>query len=145
MDPVVTDVILKMESSFEALLAPLEKEVAHLPSRVRSLLWILCSLPLMAERYAQLAEEPESPPARPLPEVMLRVDQANLAATLDRLGLSRAKPIVAFCPGAEYGPAKRWPARYFAELAAKGDVTLKGLSRPTPVSNVVGLKTGEAT
>jgi adenylate cyclase len=34
-------------------------------------------------------------------------------------------------------------AEPFAELAAKGDVTLKGLSRPTPVSHVVGLKTGE--
>jgi len=77
------------------------------------------ALPLMAERYAQLAEEPRSPPARPLPEVGLRVDQANLAAALSRLGLTRAKPIVAFCPGAEYGPAKRWPARYFAELATK--------------------------
>jgi len=77
------------------------------------------ALPLMAERYAQLAEEPGSPPARPLAEVGLRVDQANLAAALKRLGLSRAKPVVAFCPGAEYGPAKRWPARYFAELATK--------------------------
>ena len=77
------------------------------------------ALPLMAERYAQLAEEPGSPPARPLPEVGLRVDQANLAAALEHLGLARGKPVVAFCPGAEYGPAKRWPARYFAELAAK--------------------------
>jgi heptosyltransferase-2 len=77
------------------------------------------ALPLMAERYAQLAEEPGSPPARPLAEVGLRVDQANLAAALARLELSRGKPVVAFCPGAEYGPAKRWPTRHFAELAAK--------------------------
>ena len=76
-------------------------------------------LPLMAERYAQLAEKPGVPPARPLPEVRLRVDQANLLVTLNRLGLSRAKPVVAFCPGAEYGPAKRWPARHFAVLARK--------------------------
>jgi lipopolysaccharide heptosyltransferase II len=75
--------------------------------------------PLMADRYAQLAEAPGSPPARPLAEVGLRVDPANLAAVLGQLGLARAKPMVAFCPGAEYGPAKRWPARYFAELATK--------------------------
>jgi lipopolysaccharide heptosyltransferase II len=77
------------------------------------------ALPLMAERYAQLAEEPGSPPARPLAEVGLRVDASNLAAALARLELSRSKPVVAFCPGAEYGPAKRWPARYFAELATE--------------------------
>jgi len=77
------------------------------------------ALPLMAERYAQLAEAPGDPPARPLQQVKLRVDQANLSAALDRLGLSRAKPVVAFCPGAEYGPAKRWPARHFAELASR--------------------------
>ena len=59
MDPVVTDVILRMERSFEEMLAPLEKEVAHLPSRVRSLLWILCSLPVMAERGHFIADENE--------------------------------------------------------------------------------------
>src|SRR5215467_1375888 len=76
------------------------------------------ALPLMAERYAQLAETRDAPPERPLLGVKLRVDAANLEAALPRLGLSRAKPVVAFCPGAEYGPAKRWPARYFIELAA---------------------------
>jgi heptosyltransferase-2 len=76
-------------------------------------------LPLMAERYAQLAEVPGTPPTRPLPEVKLRVDQANLLITLRRLGLSSAKPVAAFCPGAEYGPAKRWPTRHFSALAKK--------------------------
>jgi radical SAM superfamily enzyme YgiQ (UPF0313 family) len=59
MDPVVSEVILRMERSFGALLTPLEKEVAHLPSRVRSLLWILCSLPIMAERGHFIADERE--------------------------------------------------------------------------------------
>jgi radical SAM superfamily enzyme YgiQ (UPF0313 family) len=59
MDPVVTDVILRMESNFEAMLVPLEKSVAHLPSRVRSLLWILSSLRLMAERGHFIADENE--------------------------------------------------------------------------------------
>ena len=77
------------------------------------------ALPLMAERYAQLAEKPGTMPALPLPQTRLAVDEANLVLDLRRLGLSRAKPIAAFCPGAEYGPSKRWPARHFAALARK--------------------------
>ncbi len=75
--------------------------------------------PLMSERYAQLAEKPGTKPALPLPQTGLAVGEVNLAIALRRLGLSRAKPVVAFCPGAEYGPSKRWPARHFAALARK--------------------------
>ena len=59
IDPLVKDVILRMERSFEAMLAPLETQVAHLPSRVRSLLWILSSLPIMAEMGQSIADEAE--------------------------------------------------------------------------------------
>jgi len=76
-------------------------------------------LPLMAERYAQLAERPGAPPPRPLAPAKLNVDEANLIITLGRLGLSRAKPVVALCPGAEFGPSKRWPAGHFAALARR--------------------------
>jgi hypothetical protein len=58
IDPVVAAVILHMECSFERLLGSLEQE-AHLPSRVRSLLWILCSLPIMAEHGYYIAPESE--------------------------------------------------------------------------------------
>lgn len=74
-------------------------------------------LPLMAERYAQLAEKPGAELPRPLPRVRLQVDPVNTARTTARLDLDRSRPIAAFCPGAEYGPAKRWPARHFAALA----------------------------
>src|SRR5262245_52400655 len=74
-------------------------------------------VPLMAERYALLAAPPGEPPPRPLAPPRLEVDEANLAIAIARFGLDRSRPVAAFCPGAEYGPAKRWPARHFASLA----------------------------
>lgn len=74
-------------------------------------------LPQLAERYAALALPRGEALERPLPGPFLRVDEPARRATLERLGLDRGRPAAALCPGAEYGPAKRWPARYFAELA----------------------------
>ena len=59
MDPVVSDALLRIESSFEALLAPMERQAAHLPSRIRSLLWIFSSLPVMQELGQFIADENE--------------------------------------------------------------------------------------
>ena len=75
------------------------------------------ALPLMAQRYAALAfASHEALPAR-LPDPHLKVDEGSRVATLSTLGLQEIKRAVALCPGAEYGPAKRWPPSYFAELA----------------------------
>jgi heptosyltransferase-2 len=71
----------------------------------------------LAERYARLAADANASAAPPLPTVRLRVEEACRAATLRELNLETAKPAVALCPGAEYGPAKRWPTRHFGELA----------------------------
>ena len=75
------------------------------------------ALPLMVERFAQLAEPRGEKISRPLPQPRLRVDAEQRQPVLDKFNLTPGKLVAVFCPGAEYGPAKRWPIPYFAELA----------------------------
>lgn len=77
------------------------------------------ALPLMVERFAALAEPWGNIPRFPIPQPRLLVAESDQQRTLRTLGLTLQRPIVALCPGAEYGPAKRWPPAYFAELAVK--------------------------
>ena len=75
------------------------------------------ALPQMSERFAQLAEAPGAKLPRPLPLPRLVSSREQQAQTRDALGITPVEKIAVFCPGAEYGPAKRWPARHFATLA----------------------------
>ena len=69
--------------------------------------------PQLVQRYAALA----GPLPTHLPAPRLNSSTGQQQAARRALGLpADATPIV-FCPGAEYGPAKRWPARHFAALA----------------------------
>lgn len=106
------------------------------------------SLPLIVERFAALAQPRGEALERPVPQPRLAVDAAKRAATVARFGLDAARPIVALAPGAEYGPAKRWPARHFAALArsfaGRGfQVWYFGSARDTPVAaEIVSLSGG---
>lgn len=75
------------------------------------------ALPLIVERYAALAQPAGEALRRPLPQPRLAVDPGAAQATAARHGLRLDAPVAAFAPGAEYGPAKRWPPRHFAQLA----------------------------
>ena len=75
------------------------------------------ALPQMAERFAQLAEVPGTSLPRPLQNPRLVSTPQQQATSFDLLGITRPEKVAVFCPGAEYGPAKRWPARHFATLA----------------------------
>jgi heptosyltransferase-2 len=73
----------------------------------------------MARFYAQLAEPPGRKITGELPQPLLHMDPLAVIAAKVALGLKPAERLVALCPGAEYGPAKRWPAGHFAETAAR--------------------------
>jgi heptosyltransferase-2 len=109
------------------------------------------ALPQMAERFAQLAETPGSPLPRPLQLPRLTSSREQQTATLKALGLEPLEKVAVFCPGAEFGPAKRWPARHFAtladELARRGYVVwLLGSAKDKAVGDeIVGLANPAST
>jgi heptosyltransferase-2 len=73
--------------------------------------------PSMVAFYSALSGEMDIDLDRP----RLQVDAREIAATLLKLDL-RQQSFHVFAPGAEYGPAKRWPSSHFAELALQLDL-----------------------
>lgn len=71
--------------------------------------------PQLVQRYAALAGA--LPAELPRPRLNSSSEQQRTARLALELPLDSA-PMV-FCPGAEYGPAKRWPVAHFAALARK--------------------------
>lgn len=76
------------------------------------------ALPKTVDRFIALGLEHGQTPPASLPEPSLIASREQAFAALQKLGHTMPRsPILALCPGAEYGPAKRWPAEYFAEVA----------------------------
>lgn len=90
----------------------------------------------MALHYARLAGATGAPVAQPLPDPKLAVDAPAVRAARERFGLPERYAVL--CPGAEYGPAKRWP--YFPELAARIDtpVVVLGSAKERELCATVG-------
>jgi hypothetical protein len=59
MDAAVREAVLRIEADFEERLQHLQATVAHLPSRVRSLVWIASALPVMRGYGIEIADERE--------------------------------------------------------------------------------------
>ncbi len=106
-------------------------------------------LPMTVQRFVSLALPPGQPLPEPLPMPSVTVTRQQAADTLSRLALEPAGPVLVLCPGAEYGSAKRWPARHFAELArakaAEGwAVWVLGSERDVASGAVIAAQAGRA-
>lgn len=98
--------------------------------------------PLMIQRFAALALPRGRALPSPLPRPALQVDDANRQRLLSELGLNLTRPVLALCPGAEFGPAKRWPDGHYAEVArariAQGwQVWLLGSAKDQEVAELI--------
>lgn len=98
--------------------------------------------PLQIERFMALGLAADQPIPRPYPLPVLRVDGGNARAVADSLGLDTTRPVTVLCPGAEFGPAKRWPAAHYATVArhitaAGGQVWLMGSDKDADVCSEI--------
>ena len=75
-------------------------------------------LTMTVQRFVALALPDEAALPESVPVPLLVTDNENGHAALQRLDIDPIeKPVLALCPGAEFGAAKKWPEAYYAEVA----------------------------
>ena len=74
-------------------------------------------LPLNVERFLVLGSATHQLPDA-IPKPALLADAHAQADARVRFSIEAKRPLLALCPGAEFGPAKQWPARHYASVAA---------------------------
>ena len=98
--------------------------------------------PLMIERFSALAYPQNTVLPAQLPRPHLAIKADELAAALQKYQLSVDAHILALCPGAEFGPAKRWPERHYAAVASQRiedgeQVWIFGSAKDVPVAEAI--------
>jgi heptosyltransferase-2 len=83
------------------------------------------SFQFMVERYVALAYPQEEMidssslgGLETLPRPSLFIDKKEQAEAIVKFNLNQEAPVVGLCPGAEFGPAKKWPETHYAEVAS---------------------------
>jgi len=75
--------------------------------------------PLMVQRYVALAYEPDIlslAEKTPSPELVVESQSVSVALAKHNLNINKGR-VISLCPGAEFGPSKRWPEQSYATLA----------------------------
>jgi len=108
-------------------------------------------LPQMVQRFVALAYPALSKKEKikePILLPKLEIKEAALGGTKQKfsISLNPSVPILALCPGAEFGPSKQWPSDYFATVALAKiksgfSVWLFGSKNDVEISNDIQAKT----
>jgi len=150
---------LVLPNSFKSALIPWWANIPQRTGWSRELRFLLMNdvrhldekaYPLMVQRYLALGLSPQEklPLDFAYPELMSTLE--TQATALKKLNLTQlSTPVLALCPGAEFGPSKRWPEHYYAEVArtklAQGwQVWLFGSAKDKVVTERIMELTGKA-
>ncbi len=123
-----------LPSSFKSALAPFFANIRQRTGFLGELRWGLLNdirkldkklLPRTVDRFVTLGNEnklhykndnPEK--SKKILQPKLVINEKNVRSAMERYKLtSTSGPVLGLCPGAEYGPAKQWPAEYYADIA----------------------------
>tara|TARA_B100001057_G_scaffold289915_1_gene289954 strand:+ start:26083 stop:27096 length:1014 start_codon:yes stop_codon:yes gene_type:complete len=72
---------------------------------------------LMVEKFAALSIKEEAYKLENLSFPSLRIDFKNQQERIDGLEINSDLPSLAICPGAEFGPSKKWPPKFYSQVA----------------------------
>lgn len=100
-------------------------------------------LPRTVDRFVALGLDNQDQVLPQITNPKLIADQNNALRVLEKNGINKpTQKILGLCPGAEYGKAKRWPAKHYAEVANKAinqgwQVWLFGSDKDIPVTTTI--------
>ena len=72
---------------------------------------------LMVEKFAALSMKDSNYCLESLSFPKLSIDFENQQSSLVKFGINQDLPCLAICPGAEFGPAKKWPEENYSMVA----------------------------
>ena len=73
--------------------------------------------PRMVDRFVALAFKKNEDLPLSIPYPSLKTDKENLDLLRVNFKIDLTSPLICLCPGAEFGPAKRWPTKYYSKVA----------------------------
>lgn len=121
------DQVIVLPNSFKSALIPFFAKIPRRTGYVGEQRWGLLNdvrrldkkaLPMTVQRFVALGLDQAANTDFDCPPPILQINAQQLETICAKFSLvNRSQKILGLCPGAEYGPAKCWPAEKYAELA----------------------------